>query len=178
MIITIIVAVGIVVSGLLIYAFFKSPEMNVAQELLINATPDAIFPYINDLKKSFTWLTWLDDDPDAGINYSGSSEGVGAVASWKSTGHMGVGTAEVVKSIPNRSVQMKLIYIKPMAMSQLAEISLTSSNRGTLAHLSMKWNNPYILRLMCIFVSMDKLMSASFVKGLLNLKQLVENASL
>jgi len=174
MIIKIVAVVGIAVTSVFGYAFFKSPEMHVARELLINTPPEAIFPQINDSKKAFQWMSWMDDDPAVKMSYSGPSEGLGAVASWKSTGKMGEGTAEVVESLPNRLVKTKLTYSKPMEMSQFAEISLTPSNGGTLVHWSMSWKNPFIFRLTCMFANMDKMMGATFDKGLLKLKTLVE----
>jgi hypothetical protein len=176
MILKILAVAGIGVVGLLGYAYFKSPEMHVSRELLISATPEMIFNHANNSKKFFQWATWMDNDPSVEMNYSGPSEGLGSFVSWKSKGMMGEGTAEVVESVANRSVKRKLTYIKPMEMSQLSEISLSPSNGATLVRLSMSWNNPFVIRLMCIFANMEKKMGATLEKDLLKLKQLVENA--
>ena len=172
-----IAVIGIPASGLLVYAFFKSPEMHVSRELFINATPEAIFPHINDSKKSYQWVTWMDDDPKVVMNYSGPSEGLGSIASWKSNGMMGEGTADIIESVANRSVKTKLSFLKPMELSQLLVVSLSPSTGGTLVRLSLSWNNPFILRLMCIFSDMEKKMGGLFEKALSNLKRIVEVTS-
>jgi len=171
-----IAVIGIPVGGLLVYAFFKSPEMHVSRELLINATPEAIFPHINNSRKANQW-NWMCDEPGLEMSYSGPEAGLGSVGSWKSEGMMGVGTAEIVESVVSRSVKTKLSFIKPMEMSQLSEVSLNPSTGGTLVRLSFTWNNPFILRLMCIFSDMDKKMGDSFEKALSNLKRIVEVTS-
>lgn len=176
MLIKIVILVGIAGGGLLLYAVFKSGEMHVSRELLIKAPPEVIFPYINDSKKANQW-NWMCDEPGLEMSYSGPEAGLGSVASWKSKGMMGVGTAEIVESIANRAVKTKLTFIKPMEMSQLSEVSLDPSTEGTLVQLSFTWNNPFILRLMCMFSDMDKKMGGSFEKGLSNLKRIVEGGS-
>jgi hypothetical protein len=119
----------------------------------------------------------MDDDPKAVISYSGPADGVGSVASWKSNGMMGEGSAEIVGSVVSRSVKTKLSFLKPMEMSQLLEVSLSPAAGGTLVRLSQSWNNPFILRLMCIFADMEKKMGGSFEKALSNLKRITEGAS-
>ena len=174
MIIKILGVVGIAVFGLLIYAFFKSLEMQVVRDLQINATPDSIFSHLNDPKKSAKWTTWMDDDPNVVMNYSGPSEGMGSIASWKSTGMMGEGTAKIVESVVNHNVKTRMSFIKPMELSQLFDVSLVPSNGGTLVRLSMSWQNPFVMRLMCIFADMEKKMGGSFEKALTNLKHIAE----
>lgn len=173
MLIKILMLVGATVSGLLLYAAFKSGEMHIARELLIKAPPEAIFPHINNSKKANQW-NWMCEEPGLEMSYSGPEAGLGSVASWKSKSMMGVGTAEIVESVANRSVKTKLTFVKPMEMSQLSEVSLNPSAGGTLVRLSFTWNNPFILRLMCMFSDMDKKMGGSFEKGLSNLKRIVE----
>jgi hypothetical protein len=90
---------------------------------------------------------------------------------------MGEGSAEIVESVVNRSVKTKLSFLKPMEMSQLLDVSLNPSTGGTLVRLSLGWNNPFILRLMCIFADMEKKMGGSFEKALSNLKRIVEVTS-
>jgi hypothetical protein len=151
--------------------------MNVVRELQIGAIPEVIFAHINDPKKSGKWTTWMDDDPNVAMSYTGPSEGIGSIASWKSTGMMGEGTSEIVESVPSRSVKTKMSFIKPMELSQLFEVSLAPSNGGTSVRLSMSWRNPFIMRLMCMFADMEKKMGGSFEKALSNLKRIVEGAS-
>lgn len=164
-----------ILAVILIYAGVKKPAMEVAREITIKATPEKLFPYINNSQKSNEWMPWVESDPGVKMNYSGPTEGLGAMSSWDSPGKMGTGTAEVVVSIPNKLVQTKLTYTKPMNMSQMAVITLTGSPSGeTLVRWSVNGHNSYFFRLIGIFCNMDKMIGGEFEKGLLKLKKIAE----
>lgn len=164
---------GALVILVLIFAALKSPEMKVSREIVLNATPEAIFPYINNSKKSYEWMPWAEGDPGLEMNYSGPPEGVGAASNWKGK-EMGVGNSLVVESIPNQVVKTKLEYTEPFAMSQLAEISLSPIAGGTKVIWSVSGNNNYFFRLMSVFMDCDKMIGGEFEKGLNKLKTLTE----
>ena len=173
----VLTAIILVLSGVLLYAALKSPEVHIAREILIDAPPEAIFPYLNNSKKTTAWMTWTEDDPSVKMTYSGPDEGKGSTANWESKGNMGTGSAEIIESIPNRSVKTKLTYTKPMEMSQMAELSLKPSAKGTVVVWSLDSRNPFILRLMCLFGNMEKMVGTAFDKGLARLKNTVLPAS-
>ncbi|OQW55038.1 MAG: hypothetical protein A4S09_17050 [Proteobacteria bacterium SG_bin7] len=170
----ILIGLGVIVGGILLFAAVKSPEMNVSREIVISAAPEALFPYINSAKKSYDWMPWAESDPSVEIKYSGPDEGVGATSSWKGK-EMGVGTSEVVESVANQVVKTKLTYTEPFAMSQLAEVSLTPISGGTLVKWSVSGHSNYFFRLMGIFVNCDDMIGKEFEKGLNKLKTLTEN---
>lgn len=170
----ILVGGSVIIGGILIFAAVKSPEMNVSREIVIAAAPETIFPFINSSKKSYEWMPWSEVDPNVEIKYSGPEEGVGASSSWKGK-EMGVGTSEVVESVPNQVVKTKLIYTEPMAMSQLAEVSLAATTGGTLVKWGVSGNNNYLFRLMGIFINCDNMIGKEFEKGLIKLKSITEN---
>ncbi len=164
---------GVIVAAILVIAAVQSPEMNVSREIEIAATPDILFPFINNSKKSYEWMPWSESDPTVEIKYSGPEAGVGASSSWQGK-EMGVGTAEVVESISNQVVKIKLTYTEPFSMSQLAEVSLTPSSSGTIVKWSVTGQSNYFFRLLGIFVSPDKMIGQEFEKGLKKLKMLTE----
>jgi hypothetical protein len=170
----IFIGLGVIVVAIIVIAAVQSPEMNVSREIEIAATPDSLFPFINNSKKSYDWMPWSESDPTVEMKFSGPEAGVGASSSWKGK-EMGVGTAEVVESIPNQVVKTKLIYTEPFAMSQLAEVSLTPSSSGTLVKWSVSGQSNYFFRLIGVFVSSDKMIGGEFEKGLRKLKTLAEN---
>ncbi len=170
----ILLGLGFIVAAILIAAAFQSPEMNVSREIEISATPETLFPYINNSKKSYEWMPWSESDPTVEMKYSGPDAGVGAFSSWKGK-QMGVGTAEVVESITNQVVKTKLTYTEPFAMSQMAEVSLTPKPGGTLVKWSVSGHSNYFFRLIGIFVSCDKMIGGEFEKGLKKLKLLTES---
>lgn len=173
----ILLVIAVFIAGICIYAALQPSEFYIARELVIHATPEAIFPFINNNKKANEWMPWKDSDPQAQMIYSGPEEGVGATSTWDSPGQMGTGKAEVVESVANQVVKTKLTYTKPMNMSQLAEIRLRPTDAGTLVRWSINGHNNFIWRIFCIFMNMDDMVGKEFVKGLNNLKQMVESSS-
>ncbi len=148
--------------------------MDISRELLIKASPEAIFPYINNSKKADAWMPWSESDPEVKTTYSGPEEGLGSTSSWTSPGQMGDGKAEVVESIPNQSVKTALNYTKPMVMSQMSEMTLTPTADGTIIKWRVTGEQPFIGRLFCTLFNMKNKVGGEFEKGLNKLKTTVE----
>lgn len=168
------IGLGVIVAGILILASFRSSEMKVSREIVISASPENLFAYINNSQKSYEWMPWAEGDSGIEIKFSGSEEGVGSKSSWNGK-EMGIGSSEVVESIPNQVVKTRLEYTKPFAMSQMAEISLTPKTGGTLVKWSVSGHNNYFFRLVGIFINCDEMIGGEFEKGLKKLKNLAEN---
>lgn len=166
--------IGVLVIGFFVYVSLQPADYSVSREVVINASPESIFPFINSSKKTNDWMPWKDSDPTAQMVYSGPDEGLGSTASWNSQGQLGTGKAEVIESKANTVVKTQLTYTKPMQMSQLAEISLAPTADGTLVRWSVSGKNSFLGRMFCVFVNMDKMVGSQFEKGLATLKGLVE----
>ncbi len=152
----------------------KKSDYTIERKLLINAAADKIFPYINNSKLANEWMPWAAMDSAMTMSYEGLQAGVGSISSWQSTGKMGIGSAEVLESIENKLVKTKLVYLKPMKMIQIAEISLIPSSNGTFVNWAVTGKNNFMGRLFCLFINMDKMVGGEFEKGLHNLKKKVE----
>lgn len=161
------------VAGVLVLAAFKPAQAVISREMFMAASPEVIFPYINNSKKSYDWMPWADGDPGLKMNFSGPEEGLGASSNWVGK-KMGVGSAEVIESIPNLSVKTRLVYTEPNEMNQIAELSLTPASGGTLVRWSVNGHNGFFMRLICVFMDMDKMVGDQFLKGLEKLKGIVE----
>jgi len=169
----IFIGLGLVIAAILVFAAVKSGEMNVSREIVIATSPESLFPYINNSQKSYEWMPWAEGDATIDIKYSGPAEGLGAKSEWTGK-EMGVGSSEVVESVPNQVVKTKLDYTKPFVMSQLAEITLTPTEGGTRVKWSVSGHSNYLFRLMSVFVNCDKMIGGEFEKGLNKLKSMAE----
>lgn len=158
----------------LILAAFQPKEMFVSREIVIAATPETIFPYINNAQKAYEWMPWAEGDPSIQLTYSGPAEGVGAQSVWSGK-EMGVGRSEVVESVPNQLVKTKLEYTEPFEMSQMADLALTPNGDGTLVKWSVSGNQTYFFRVIGLFMSCDKMIGGEFEKGLSKLKAITES---
>lgn len=165
---------GLIMVGVLAIAALQSSKFHIEREIIIHATPEKIFPYINNSELANEWMPWQSTDPDAKMSFSGPSAGVGSTTRWDSPGRMGTGEAKVVESVENQFVKTQLSYTRPMAMSQLATVSLAAADSGTRVRWEVDGNNTFPGRVICLFMNMDKMVGGEFEKGLKNLQAKVE----
>lgn len=170
----VLLGLGAIIAVFLIYVACQPAEYNIAREVAMNASPEVIFPYINDAKKMESWSPWMDMDPEAKMHFSGPTEGVGACTSWEGGKKLGTGKATVTESVINTSVTTKLEYTKPSHMTQEAEIRLIPSGPQTIVRWSVKGSNKFTCRVFCTFMNMDKMVGGTFEQGLNKLKGIVE----
>ncbi|MBS1983729.1 MAG: SRPBCC family protein [Bdellovibrionales bacterium] len=160
---------------ILLYAAFKSPRYEISREITINASPDKIFPYLNNSRLADQWGPWKEVDPAAKMEITGPDAGVGSKTSWDGGKQLGTGSATIVESVPNERVGIKLEYTKPMVMTQDSLYLVRAAGNQSVVTWKVTGENTFMGRLMCIFVNMDKVVGGMFEKGLSNLKKLVES---
>jgi hypothetical protein len=175
MILKILVGVVAVVGAFLAYVALKPAEFRVAREMAIQAPAERIFPHLNNARLMHEWNPWTQMDAKARLSYEGPAEGVGARTVWVSDGQLGVGSATVSESLPNQRVVTRLVYEKPMTMTQDATLEIRpAASGGSVVTWSIEGKNSFIQRLMCTFMNMDRYVGDTFVKGLTTLKAKVE----
>ncbi len=172
----ILAGLGLILATFMLIAALKPSEYLIKRDVMINAKPDAIFPFLISMKNADKWMPWKEQDPKVQNTYSGPEEGIGSISSWNSPGQMGTGKAEVIGVIPNQSVKTKITYTKPMEMNQDSEFVLTPMGDATKMTWAVTGNQPFFARLMCtlMFMNMDKYVGRMFEKGLNKLKMTVE----
>ena len=169
MIRNIAIAVAVLIGGFLLYVSLSPSHFVISRERVLKASPETIFVYINSSKKMDEWMPWKESDPTVKMQYSGPDEGVGATSSWDSKGRMGTGKAEIIETVPNKSVKTQLTYTKPMKMAQVSDITLEPTSEGTKVTWSVSGDNSFMCKVMCVFINMDKEVGSAFAKGLENL---------
>jgi len=168
--------VGALLLGFATYVYFLPAEKTISREIVIQAPPESLFPMINHSKKMNDWMPWLESDPGVKMVFSGPDEGVGSKSEWDSPGKMGTGSAVVMESNLNQSVKTQLTYTKPIAMSQVAEVTLTPTQGGTKVTWSVECHNSFFFRLMGVLLNVDKMVGGEFEKGLNKLKLIAESS--
>lgn len=172
----ILLGLGFILLVFVFIAALKPEDYLIKREVMINAKPEAVFPFLVSMKNADTWMPWKEQDPQVTNTYSGPEEGIGAISSWDSPGQMGTGKAEVVGVILNQSVKTKITYTKPMEMRQDSEFILAPNGDSTQMTWTVSGKQPFIARLMCtlMFMNMDKYVGGMFENGLNKLKLIVE----
>ena len=172
-----IAALAVLVVLIVLAAVLRPSEFQVARSLLIGATPERLFPYINNLHRFQDWSPYKDKDPTARNEFSGPDEGPGAVFRWIGDGNVGEGIMTIVNSVPNSKVGVDLEFIRPFAGHNSVEFTLVTQPGGTMVTWSMVGKYALIPKIVGLFLNMDKMIGGDFENGLKRLKTLAENPS-
>jgi hypothetical protein len=147
----------------------------VTRSVTIAASPEAVFPHVNELKKWAAWNPWEKIDPNMKLTCEGPEAGVGASYSWVGNNEVGEGKMSITDSRPNESVKFKLEFFKPMAGTSEAEFTFRRQGDQTEAIWAMTGKNNFIGKAFCLFMNMDKMIGGQFEKGLADMKAVVES---
>lgn len=175
MIRTIIITVFVLIAAILIYAATLPSDFEIKRSATIKASPDKVFPLINDLHNMQTWSAWEAVDPKMKRSYSGEVSGKGAKYAWEGNRDIGQGSMEITESIPASKVAMRLDFIKPFEGHSTVEFSIEPNGDNTVVTQTMRGTSSYIPKLMCLlFFDQDKMIGGKFEEGLANLKTIAE----
>jgi len=168
------VALILVLAGLLAYAATKPDTFHVQRSTGINAPAERIFPLIANLKSMNMWNPFLEPDPAIKISYSGPDSGKGAVHTWSGNSKVGEGRIEITDAAPSSRVTMQLDMLKPMKARNAVEFTLQPNGNTTAVTWAMSGGQPFIGKLMTVFIDCDKMVGRQFEKGLGQLKAIAE----
>lgn len=177
MLIKIIGVLGMVVVAFLGYVAMQPSDYTISRSVAIQAPAEKVFPYLNNSRLAKEWANWSDVDPHATMTFVGPEEGVGAQTKWEGGKQLGTGSATIENSVPNQQVDIRLVYLKPMAMTQNAQYLLNFENGQSVVTWRVQGQNNFMGRLMCVFFNMDKMVGGMFEKFLGNLKTIVESST-
>lgn len=155
-------------------ALTKPDSFRVERKAVIKAEASKIYPYLANFKNWGAWSPWEPLDPNMTKKLSGAKSGKGAVYEWTGNSKVGQGKMEILEAEKNESVKMRLTFIKPFAAVNTTEYTLAEKGDDTEVSWVMYGPNTFMGKVMCVFMSMDKMIGKDFDKGLANLKALAE----
>ena len=168
---TIIIAVPVFLGALLLYAATKPGS---SRSIHISAPPERIFPLIDNLRVMNEWNPFVKADPDIKLSYSGPANGVGAANVFDGNGKVGSGRAEIVESVHPSKIVMALRMVRPMKCQNRVEFRITLCSDGADVTWAMSGRQPFIGKLMSVFINTEKMVGGAFESGLAELKAKVE----
>lgn len=174
MLTTILIIAVTLIAAVLIYAATKPDIYRIQRSANIAASPDKVFAFINDLHSWVSWSPWEKMDPAMKKSHSGSPQGKGAALEWDGNKDVGTGRMEILESVPPSKILIKLDFLKPFESYNTAEFTLAAQSGATKVTWAMHGPQPYMLKVMTLFCSMDKMVGGQFEKGLADLKTLAE----
>ena len=110
--------------------------------------------------------------------YSGAASGKGAVYAFAGNKNIGKGSVEITDSIAPRRVSMRLHMIAPL--EALNDIEFTLEPKGDMTNVTwaMQGSTPYLMRIVQLFFSLDRMVGGEFEAGLASLKTAVERGGM
>jgi uncharacterized protein YndB with AHSA1/START domain len=162
----IIVLLGVVLG----IAASKPDEFTVRRSMRMRATPEKIFPQINDFHNWAAWSPWEKMDATMTKTFSGAPNGRGAVYEWEGNSKVGKGRMEITDASAPRKVVIALDFMRPFRANNRTEFTLEPQGDSTDVTWAMRGASPFITKVMSVFMNMDKMIGRDFEAGLANIK--------
>jgi len=171
---TIAIAAVVLTGALLAFAATKPHTFRLQRSITINAPPEKIFSLINDFKSWVAWSPWEKMDPALKRTYSGAAQGQRAVYEWNGNNQVGQGRMEITESAPSSRIKIQLDFFKPFEAHNTAEFSLAGRDGSTNVTWAMYGPQPFMMRIMGVFCSPERMVGPQFETGLASLKTISE----
>jgi len=172
-ILKIAIIVVTIIAMVLIFAATRPNTIRVQRSITINAPAEKIFPLLNNFHDWNRWAPQDKEDPTMTRTYSGAANGKGAVSDWDSKGNAGKGRMTIIESSQPTHVVVQVDFVRPFAAHNVNEFILEPGS-STRVTWTMQGSRLYIMKVMGIFVNMDRVMGKHFEAGLTNLKSAAE----
>jgi hypothetical protein len=165
----------LVVAVVIVIITLRPDELTVTRTAVYDATPERIFPELNDFHNWEAWSPWAKIDPQMKTTYSGPQAGVGSSYAWEGNSQVGKGRMTIVYSRPNEGVKIDLEFLEPFATRSVTEFLVTPEADKTRLTWNMSMKNGFIGKAIGLVADMDKMLGSDFEKGLAQLKPVVES---
>lgn len=171
--------VGIGLVGLLAlflgYVASRPAHFEYQRSGFINASAEAIYPYLNNFKLGSAWSPFEHKDPKMKKTYAGPETGVGSKMVFQGNSDVGAGELEILKELPNQMVELSLQMTEPMNGKNMIQYTLTPDGTGTRFTWKMWGEGNFVSKLMGVLIDCDQMIGGEFEKGIANLKVLIES---
>ena len=177
MILRIIAVLLVLIAAVLLFAATKPSTFSIQRSIVIDAPAERVFVLINDFHNWPQWAPQDKEDNSMQRTFSGAASGVGAVSDWSGSGNTGAGRMTISQSQPSQKVSVEVDWTKPFVAHNTNDFLLQAAGGSTSVVWRMTGPNVYVMKVMSIFVNMDRSMGKHFEYGLANLKQAAEHES-
>jgi uncharacterized protein YndB with AHSA1/START domain len=173
---TISIALMAAVAAFLVFVALQPASGTVTRSAVLAASPDVIFPHINSIKKWDAWSPWAKLDPNAKNTFEGPEAGVGSSMAWDGNNDIGTGKMSIIESDANKRVKYRLDFQKPMTSTSTAEFTLQPEAAGTRVTWTMTGERPFMARVICTVMGVDRMVGSMFEQGLVNLGNITKSS--
>lgn len=170
------IIIGGVVALVLFLGYVSTREGKFRYERsgVIKASPEEVFPYISNLKLGGEWSPYEKKDPQMKKTFTGDDGAAGSKMEFAGNRDTGAGNVEVLKVVPNKSVEIKLTMTEPMFAENVVEYSLIPETEGTRFTWAISGDGGFLGKLVSVFIDCEKMFATDMNAGIENLKSLIE----
>lgn len=116
------------------------PAFTVEKSIVIAAPPRAVFSLVRDFRKWRAWSPWLIADPDAKEVFSENPDG----CCWEGK-VVGSGSVELVAENPEKSMDCRLVFLKPWKSEGVSRFAFRGVDGGTEVTWQVEGTLPFFL---------------------------------
>jgi uncharacterized protein YndB with AHSA1/START domain len=179
----VLMVVVVVILAIVIFAALRPDTIRLQRAVIIKAPPEKIFALIDDFHRWKEWAPQDKEDTTMSRSYGGPASGAGAASRWSSSGSAGQGEMTIRESVAPRRIVVEVDWVKPFAAHNVNEFTLEPAEgssgglqQATQVTWKMQGTNLFIMKVMSVFVNMDRVVGKHFESGLGNLKAVAEGA--
>ena len=170
----IVIIIAVLIAAILGYAATRPNTFRHERTIHINASPSKIYPLITDFHNWAGWSPWEKLDPAMKKTYTGSATGKGAVYEWEGNNKVGAGRMEITDAHEPSKVVIDLNFLKPFKAHNTAEFTIDSKGDSADVTWAMYGNTLFMMKVMSLFMDMEKMIGKDFETGLAGMKAIAE----
>jgi len=169
----VVAVIGIVIVAVLLIAAGKPNVFRIQRSIDIDAPPEKVFALIDDYHN---WDKWEPRDKGSTVKktYSAPASGKDAEMEWEGSGSTGSGHMVTTESVPPRRIVVDAYWRRPFVAHNENVFTLEQEGASTKVTWTMQGTNVYMMKVMSLFMNMDRFMGQHFESGLSNLKSAAE----
>lgn len=167
-ILLVVIVVGLVAS------LIMPKKVEAEATVMINASPETVWPLMSSLRAANEWSPWADLDTAATVEFSGEPGTVGEKQMWEGSGDMGKGEMEIAAIDPMKRVETNLHFMEPRDGKANAWLTMEPEGEGTKVSWGFSMDAPVPFNLLMTLGGMKGAIKKEYQKGLNKLKDMAE----
>ena len=169
-----VIGIGALVLLVVVGAMVFLPRfVPVERKLVINTSPETVYPHLVNLEEWQKWNPWGAKDPGMKISYGDKKEGEGASYSWVSESQ-GSGSMTISKAVEPTRLETDLDFgAQGKAKAHFELKSVPENQTEVIWHMDADMGNNPVGRI--FGTQMDAMIGPDFEDGLNRLKELSES---
>ena len=169
----ILLALVAAIAIIVLLASRQPDRFSTSRSRRIAASVEALYPHLNDLRRMNEWNPYALRETSGSATYSGAEQGPGARFDFAGP-KSGTGHVEIVDGVPAERVGLRLVMTKPFACDNRIDLTLKPIGTQTDVTWTMSGRQPFMGKVMSVFIDCDKMVGKDFDEGLANLARIVE----